>query len=138
MSYPPQPGYGAPGGYPPPGGYQGGYAAPQSNGLAIAALILGIIALLGSLVPIVGWFMWPFALAAIGLGLAGMSRAGKIDGTGKGMALGGLITGVLAVVAAIAWTVILVVAADDVDNDINSDPSDGVCNTERFIQDPDC
>ncbi|HMJ74506.1 MAG TPA: DUF4190 domain-containing protein [Iamia sp.] len=147
MSYPPNPGapggYPPAGGYPPPGGYgQPGYgAAPASNGMAIAALILGIISLLGSLVPIVGWFMWPFALAAIGLGFAGASRAGKIGGVGKGMAVGGLITGALALLAAIAWTVILVVAADDVNddfNDINTDPSNGVCDTDRILQDPDC
>ena len=106
-----------PGGY-PVGGYAqpyGGYGAPPNptNGLAIAAIVLGIISLLGSLIPIAGWFLWPFALAAIGFGIAGLSRARSIS-TGRGMAMAGLITGVLALVATVVWTVVLVAVADDV------------------------
>ena len=40
----------------------------------------------------------------------------------------------------IVIVILLIVAANQVDDvdDINSDPSDGVCNEDRFLQDPDC
>lgn len=97
-SMPPPPGYGPPGGFPPP---------RPTNGLAIAALILGILSLVGGLVPFLGWAMVPFALTAVGLGIAGMSRARTI-GEGKGLAIGGLVTGVLALLAILAWTIAIV------------------------------
>jgi len=134
--YAPPPG-GAPGGYIPPPGGAGFGAAPASNGIAIAALIVGIISLLFALIPVVGWFSVPFAIGAIGMGVAGLSRA-KSANTGRGLAIGGIVTGVLALLASVVWTVLLVVVADDVDSDINSDPSDGVCNRDRFLEDPDC
>lgn len=183
---PPPGGFGGPAGFPPPapyGGGFGGYPPPTpTNGLAVAALVIGIIALVGGVIPILGWFISPLAVVAIGLGIAGMVRAGNIGGTGKGMAIAGLVTGILAVVAIVAWTALFIAVADDVDNDRydgvcdedrildpdcdtgssfddepaptvnqgtadpdptdndgpNSDPSDGVCNADRFIQDPDC
>jgi len=95
---PPPPGYGPPGGFPPP---------RPTNGLAIAALILGILALVGGLIPFLGWVMVPFALTAVGLGIAGMSRARTI-GEGKGLAIAGLVTGVLALIAILAWTIAIV------------------------------
>lgn len=129
MSYPPQPGYG--GGYPPPGGFAPP-AAQQTNGIAIAALVTGILSL--ACFP-------AFALAAIPLGLVGLSRANAQNGNGKGLAIGGIITGVLGLILGVVLVFVFVIAADSVDNDfdrINSDPSDGVCNEDRFLEDPDC
>ena len=45
--------------------------------------------------------------------------------------------------ASASWRSFIVLAlafGDDVDDfdEINSDPSDGVCNEERFLEDPDC
>jgi hypothetical protein len=104
--------------HPSPGGYGYGYGAPQgyggysppppSNGLAVAALVLGIVGLLGGIIPILGWFASPFALAAVGFGIAGLSRAKTIQ-KGRGLAVGGLVTGVLALVAITAWTAFFVV-----------------------------
>ena len=164
MSYPPQPGYGAPGGYPPPGGGYpppgGGYGPQpqQSNGLAIAALVVGIIGLFscGSL-----------SIFAIGLGVAGLSRASKLNGNGKGMAIGGIVTGVLGIIAGVVLLFTVVWAADQVDDlrlllrdrradhvgcplrepgrqrperrrttGFNRDPVDSVCNVDRLHPGP--
>jgi hypothetical protein len=120
--YPPPQGYGYPPaqgyGYPTPGGYgAGGYPPPgygpaPTNGLAIAALVLGIVGLLGGIIPLLGWFASPFALAAVGFAIAGLSRA-KTIGKGKGLAIGGLVTGVLAIVAIVAWTAWFVWATEE-------------------------
>ena len=93
---PPYPGQGYPQGYPQgQGGYAqpqgsfgtGGYSLPgqQSNGLAITSLVMGI---LGFCVPFVGGAL------AILFALLGFGRAKKTR-SGTGMALAGLILGIL-------------------------------------------
>lgn len=127
-------GYGAPApyaGYQSPG-YQPAPPSP-SNGIAIAALVLGILGLLASFIPFVNWFTSPLPLLGVGLGIAGLSKAKKIN-VGKGMAWGGIITGILGILITIAWTIGVVFLVNEVD----SDPVDGVCNSSRELQDPDC
>ncbi|MFD1937736.1 MULTISPECIES: DUF4190 domain-containing protein [Nonomuraea] len=99
-------GYGAqpPGGYPPPpgGGYDpyGGYGAPQpnkTNGMAIAALISGIVGLVTcGVASIVG---------AI-LGHISLGQIKKTGEEGRGMALAGLI---LSYVGLAGWVIFLVI-----------------------------
>jgi hypothetical protein len=120
-----------------PTGY---YAAPAvaakpTNGLAIAALILGVGSLFFFWVPFVGLVCLPFALAGIVCGFMALSTA-KQTGSGKGMAMAGVICGAIAIIGAILITVAVAVWVDN--SDINSDPYNGVCNEERFVQDPDC
>lgn len=85
--YPPQ---GTPQGYPPQGypqqqGYPGGMPqAPKSNGLAITALIMGIL----SCIPGVG-------LLAVLFGFLGMGKAKDPRVGGKGLAVVGLLLGLL-------------------------------------------
>lgn len=162
MSYPPPPGYGQQpgygGGFPPPSPGFGG-PVQQTNGLAIAALVLGILAILSC---------GATSIFAIPLGIAGLIRSKKLSGSGKGMAIGGLITGVIGAVIGVLMLVFVVWAANEVDDYdfycgsdgqtssgvpcesqgsqtpaggediINGDPSDNICNTDRYIYDPDC
>lgn len=87
------------------GGYGGGYggppAAPPRNGVGIAALVFGVLALLTGLFLIGS----VFGLVAIALGIIGISRAGKGVATNRGVAISGLVLGVLG----IALTVVVVV-----------------------------
>ena len=75
---PPVPGY-TPGGMAPP---------PRSNGPAIASLVLGI---LGCIPYITG-------LLAILFGIIGLRRSGDPYASGKGMAVAGLVLGIVSVV----------------------------------------
>ncbi len=112
MSYPPP---GTP--PPPPGGYgygqpgypQPGYVAPvvvQNNGLATGALVTGLIALL--CFPALG-------LVSIPLGVMGLKRAGVLHGKGKGMAIAGIITGIIGILWGIAFLALVVFAAENAD-----------------------
>lgn len=132
---------------PPPMGYgannpYGVYGAPpKSNGQATAALVLGIISIV---------LFWTFGfgiilgILAIVFGVLGRGRAREITAAGQsdgqsGRATAGLVTGVLGVVGGALFIVLLVAAADDLEWDqINTDPPDGECNPDRFLQDPDC
>ncbi|WP_405134130.1 DUF4190 domain-containing protein [Nocardia sp. NBC_01388] len=100
--YPGQP----PGSYPPPGGQQYWQESPKSKGLAITAMILGILALLSSWTVLGGI---GFGLFAVILGVIALMKARKGTSGGSGMALTGLILGLLSliigiVVGVIGWT----------------------------------
>jgi hypothetical protein len=87
---PPPPGYGAPppGGYggPPQQGYPGGVPQPQrSNGAAIASLICSLL----------GCIPFITSLLAILLGIIGIRNTKDPRVGGKGMAIAGLILGLL-------------------------------------------
>lgn len=86
-------GYGTPGGYGSPAGY-GGHGQPQGspkNGFGTAALVLGILGLLTSL--FFGGIV--FGIPAIVLGALGRGRANRREATNGGMAVAGLVLGVV-------------------------------------------
>lgn len=95
--YPPGP---YPGGYPPAPPY-GEYPSPAPrNGLGIAALVVGIIALIGA-ISVVGGIL--LGIVAVVLGFAGRARAKRGEATNGGTALAGIIVGVVAMVAGLAF-----------------------------------
>lgn len=102
--------YGQPYGQPDAFGAQ---AAPQqANNMALAALIVGII----GIVFILLFFPLAivFGIVAIVLGILGMRRAKAIEttslagsqGSRKGMAIGGLVTGIIALVVGIVVMIV--------------------------------
>lgn len=105
------PAYGMPPGY--GGGVGGGYGGPvvqRRNGLAIAALVLGLLS-------IVGFITFILPALALGLGLAGASKAKKSGGAigGGGMARAGWILGALGLAGFV--TVIVLAATGVIDTD---------------------
>jgi hypothetical protein len=100
------------GGYvpPPPVGYAGAaVAGPRTDGLAIGALIAGILSLV---------CFWPLCLgiilgpAAAIMGFISRQRVAASNGTvgGGGLALAGLILGILGFIASAAWAIVFIVA----------------------------
>ncbi len=104
--YAPAPGYGQPQ-YGPPAG--------KSNGMAIGALVLGILALITVWLPPLAIV---FALVALVLGFLGMRKVPEVGG--RGLALGGIITGGLALLASIVLLILTALvfnaASDEVDD----------------------
>lgn len=102
----------APGAYPPPpygapqpysAGYA--YAAPQQgNGLAVAALVLGILSLILSWLLVVDFIL---AVLAIIFGAVGISTANKRNGAGKGMAIAGLVLGLITIALGIIFWIVV-------------------------------
>jgi hypothetical protein len=102
MNQPP-PNYGftdqpPPGG--PPMGVPGGAPMPQGNGMAVAGLVLGILALV---LFFLTWPSWILAILGIIFGALGISKGNKV-GKGKGMATAGLVCAILGLLISIAWT----------------------------------
>jgi len=85
---------------------------PATNGLAIAGFILGLLGFLGCFIPILN--IGAIVLAVIGIILAAIGLiASKTKGSGKGLALAGLILGVLAVIIGIVMNAAVFKAASD-------------------------
>ena len=114
----------------PPGGYQGGSQNPYGppgdgqqgppaqygaydqgsqssggSGMAITALILGIISIIGGFFLIGGYL---FGIPAIIVGAIASSKAKKGRAQGRGLAIGGIVTGVIGLLISIAFTVVTV------------------------------
>ena len=91
--------------------------AKPSNGMAIAALALGIAAIvigIWALIPLVGLVaaflaFLPAVLAAI-FGHIGVAKSKSMDGTGKGMAVTGFILGYVTIALIVLTTVWWIVA----------------------------
>jgi len=101
----PPPPYGSP---PPPYG-----APPPTNGMATAALVIGIIAALAVFTLIGAFVAFVPGVTAVVLGILGLQRAGRTpDGRGRGLAIAGIVLGALATVASlVAFAVVAVFVA---------------------------
>jgi hypothetical protein len=93
------------------------YAAPAAKaskpgppGIAVAGFVTGLIGLLLS-VSVVCWFIGlPLAIAGIVLGVLGQKQA-KEQGAPTGLALAGMICGIVGVVAGVIVTALVVIAS---------------------------
>ena len=86
---------------------QTSYAAqPQSNGLAVASLVLGILSILFVWIPVVGLVSWILAPIGLVLGLIALGKP-----SGKGMAIAGSICSAIGLLGCIGWVVLLGAAA---------------------------
>ena len=108
MSEPPPqpPQYGAyPGGYPPPPQYGGYYPPPPAipkNGLGTASLVVAII----SLFTIFGGII--LGVVAVILGFLGRGRVKRGEATNGGVAIAGIVLGVLSILVSVAAIAIAV------------------------------
>ncbi len=106
--------------------------------MAVASLITGIASLVLLWACGIGILL---GIVAVVLGILGRNKAKEMNGNGAGLALGGLITGGLGLALTVLFVLVVWVWGNNVNDnigDINSDPSDGVCDMDRFIEDPDC
>ena len=86
---------------------------PARNGLGIAALVLGVLALLSSLFLVGGLL----GLIAIVLGVLGRGKAKRGEATNGGMAMAGIVLGVLSVIIS---AVVLAVGASFLNSETGS------------------
>lgn len=80
-------------------------AAPapvEGNGTAIAAFVLGLLAVTYSIMVAAAPAGLLFGLIALVMGAKGMGNANRLDGLHKGLAITGLVTGLLALLLAAA------------------------------------
>ena len=104
--YPP-PGQGPTGSHPvggyPPGGYPA--ATGRRNGIGVAALVIGVVALVLVLLLLFSPLGVLLGLIAVVLGILGLVRANRGEADNRGQAVAGLVTGGLALLLGIFFTI---------------------------------
>ncbi|WP_157944151.1 DUF4190 domain-containing protein [Blastococcus atacamensis] len=118
MSYPPQAPYSQQYAPPPPPPVQPTQPV-KSSGLAVAALVLGIIALVLSWVPIINNMAAVLAVVGLALGIPALVQARKGARSGKGMAIAGVVTSVVAIVVVFATQAFYSNVIDEVQNELD-------------------
>ncbi|MCZ2849156.1 DUF4190 domain-containing protein [Modestobacter sp. VKM Ac-2978] len=132
MSHPYEPSYAPSAGQPPyevpPANYAphgGQQPAPRKgSGLAIAALVLGIIALLLCWVPIINNFAAILAVVGLALGIPALISARRGKRTGLGLSVAGVVLSVVALVGVLATQAFYSEVIDEVTEEINSSSVD--------------
>lgn len=88
------------------GGSSPAAAGASTNGIAVAALVVGILSLLVSFIPLVGLIGVVGGIVAVILGIIARGKV-KQGAGGSGMAIGGIVTGAIAIVIAVLITAAL-------------------------------
>jgi len=118
MHQPPAGQYGTPPGA--PYAQQPGFPAQApKNGMATAALVVGIVALLLCLIPFVNVVSIVGGLVAVVLGVLAMKKA-KAGAPGKGMGVAGVVLGAISAVVALIVTVVAGMAIGAVSDEVNA------------------
>jgi hypothetical protein len=93
--------------------WQQGDAAPRGNdGMALAAMIIGILSLLIAWIPFIGILGTIGGIVALVLGFVGRGRIKKSGAGGNGMAITGIATGAVAIVLSVLITGFFFAAGD--------------------------
>ncbi len=70
-------------------------AKSPSNGLSVAALVCGLIGIIGSFIPIVKYFTLVLAILGIVFGVIGKKKAAEAGNSNTGLATAGLVLGII-------------------------------------------
>jgi hypothetical protein len=118
-AFPPQPGY------PPPQGAPYGYyqqqpsaVAQPGNGLGVAGGVCGIVAVVLCWIPFVDYLSVVLGALAIIFGALGIRNANARGGGGKGMAITGLVTGIVALVISVLFLAIIYTAVTSINTSV--------------------
>jgi hypothetical protein len=77
----------------------------RTNGLSIAALVCGLVQFLLWFFLLVPGFI--AAVLALGFGIGGLAQIRSRGEGGRGMAIAGIVLGILGVLGGIAWAILL-------------------------------
>ena len=84
------------------------------QGLGVASLILGIISFVVAFIPCVGILAIFTAVAAVVLGSIGISQATRVQSQHRGLNIGGLVVGIIALFVSVVQIAVLVGISDNV------------------------
>jgi hypothetical protein len=111
----------------------GGGGAPAPNGLAVAALVLGIIGAVSGLVPLFFWLAFILGVLALIFGLVARQRVVR-----RKMATWGAVLGGVSLVLSVIGLVIIVTVFDDTSEEIDQIFACAEEEIETGTTSPDC
>lgn len=83
----------------------------QNNKFSIIALVCGILGIIGAWIPIVCYFTFVLSILGIVFGAKGMKMAQANGGQGKGLAVAGLVCGIVGAVVGLIGILCVACAA---------------------------
>lgn len=110
--------------------------APPKKGLAVAALVLGIVAIVGCWIPILNIGSIVIGLVGLVLGIVGIVQAVKGTAGGKVMAIVGAGLSALAIIFAIVVNSATVAAVDDALEEAGGEISASTAPAESTVAEP--
>lgn len=124
--------------YPPHGhgipGHGGRRVAEPRNGLGLAALIVGIVALLGAIIPFVNLTAWIPGLVGVGLALGALGRVRRRQANNKVQSIIGLVLSGAAVALSLTTIANVINAADEAFGPSTVTPADGSSGQQQAEQ----
>lgn len=84
------------------------HVAPQDTAAAVASLLLGIFAICTVWIPFFGLIAWILAPTGLVLGILALKRPA---GSGRGVAIAGIVCSSIGLLGCIAWVVLIGAAA---------------------------
>ncbi len=107
--------------YPSQGYYPQPYFEPPQprNGMGTAGFVLGLLAALFSMIPIIGVIGWPLSILGLIFGILGIARARTGAATNKGLAVAGTVLAAVGLVLCIAWTAAFAATAEEIDRELS-------------------
>lgn len=88
-------------------------APPQSKGLAVASMVIGIVAIVLSFIPVIGFISFILGPIAVILGIVAIVKK-----RGKGQAIAGIITGALGFIIVLIGTFLFGALVSSVDDEM--------------------
>lgn len=88
-------------------------APPQSKGLAVASMVIGIVAIVLSFIPVIGFISFILGPIAVILGIVAIVKK-----RGKGQAIAGIITGALGFIIVLIGTLLFGALVSSVDDEM--------------------
>ena len=82
----------------------------ETNKMSIAALVCGILGIVGSFIPVISYFTLVLAILGIVFGSKGMKIA-RITGQGQGLATAGLVLGIIGTAFGVIGVLCIICAA---------------------------
>lgn len=83
--------------------------------MGTAAFVLGLLAALFAMIPLIGVIAWPLSILGLVFGLVGISRTRKGVATNKGLSIAGTVLAAIGLVLCITWVAAVGSAANDID-----------------------
>lgn len=83
--------------------------------MGTAAFVLGLLAALFAMIPLIGVIAWPLSILGLVFGLVGVSRARNGVATNTGLSIAGTVLAAIGLVLCIAWAAAFSSAATGID-----------------------
>lgn len=91
----------------------------KKSGLAITALVLGIVSIPMAIIPLINVIAFLLGGAAIIFGIIGIVVANGVKRSGRGMAVAGLVTGLAGIILGVIANAVFFAAVESVDDALN-------------------